>query len=167
MNPMRWFSVVLLVVMAGCGSGPARLATGDPAPDFTLPELSGGTLCLSEQQGQVVAVHFWAEQCRFCEGEMRWLQAVYENLRPEGFQLLAVNAGQDRQTAQGFVDRVEVITYPTLLDEESVVTKRYGVMVLPTTILLDRNGIVRRKIIGESEQAVFEAMVRGLLQPGG
>lgn len=168
MRLSRCLLFVLLAALVGCGAEQARLATGDPAPDFTLPTLKGNAVRLSGLRGEVVAVHFWAEQCRFCEGEMRWLQSTYQALHPQGFELLAVNAGQDRATAQGFVDRVEVITYPTLLDEESEVTARYGVRVLPTTILVDREGIVRHKIIGESEPAVFEAMVRGLLQaPGG
>jgi peroxiredoxin len=93
---------------------------------------------------------------------MAWLEQVYQRLRPDRFQLLAVNAGQDRKTAQGFVNRVK-ITYPALLDEESAVTYRYGVIALPTTVLVDRKGIVRHKIIGESDPATFEAMARELV----
>lgn len=166
---MKWIRLsplVLLLVLVGCGSDQVRLSQGDVAPDFTLADLTGNTVRLADLRGEVVAVHFWAEQCRFCEGEMRWLESSYQQLRAEGFELLAVNAGQDRKTAQGFIDRVKIITYPTLLDDESMVTKRYGVIVLPTTLLVDRKGIVRHKIIGESEPATFESLVRELTQEG-
>jgi cytochrome c biogenesis protein CcmG/thiol:disulfide interchange protein DsbE len=167
MKRTLWWPLILLVALAGCGADQVRLAKGDPAPDFALPALSGETVQLAELRGEVVAVHFWAEQCRFCEGEMRWLEEVHRRLEAEGFRLLGVNSGQDRKTVEGFVRRLEVITFPVLLDEASKVTRRYGVIGLPTTLLLDRQGIVRHKIIGESEPAMFEAMVRELLQTSG
>ncbi len=167
MKRSLWWPLVLFVALAGCGADQVRLAKGDVAPEFALPTLAGNTVRLSELRGEVVAVHFWAQQCRFCEGEMRWLQEVHQGLEADGFRLLGVNSGQDRKTVDEFVRRVEVITFPVLLDEASKVTRRYGVIGLPTTLLLDRQGIVRHKIIGESEPAMFEAMVRELLQASG
>jgi peroxiredoxin len=158
--------LLTLMLLAGCSSGDKpQIANGDPAPVFQLRDLGDRSLSLAALKGQVVAVRFWADWCRFCEGEMRALQPVYQRLHGEGFELLAVNVGQSRGTAAAFSGRIG-IGYPVLLDSDSAVTERYGVIALPTTILVDRSGRVRGKILGESDASTFEQEVRRLLSEG-
>jgi peroxiredoxin len=161
---MTRFAILLtLVLLAGCSGGDKPpLGNGDPAPAFQLRDLGERSVSLTALKGKVVAVRFWADWCRFCEGEMRALQPVYERLHGEGLELLAVNMGQSRATAAEFSNRLG-LGYPVLLDSDSAVTERYGVIVLPTTFLVDRRGRVRGKILGESDAPTFEQLVRPLL----
>ena len=164
--PGTIFNVLLfLLLLAGCGNQTATVANEEPAPAFELDRLTGGTVALNELQGQVVALRFWADWCPFCRREMRELEPVYQQLREQGLEILAVNVGQDRSRVERFVDRVGY-SYPTLLDPDSAIARRYGVIAIPVTFFIDREGIVRGRILGESDAATFEGMAAPLLNPG-
>ena len=93
---------------------------------------------------------------------MAALQPVYARLRERGLEILAVNVAQDAATARAFVEPLG-IGYPVLLDPEGAIARAYGVQALPTTWLLDREGVVRGKIVGEATPAVFEQRILTLL----
>lgn len=155
-------ALLLLPLLTGCGSERTTVANEQAAPPFELEELAGGTIALGELRGQVVALRFWADWCPFCRREMRELEPVYQHLRARGLEILAVNVGQDRGRVERFVDRVGY-SYPTLLDPDSTVARRYGVIAIPVTYFVDREGIVRGRILGESDAATFERMALPLL----
>lgn len=155
------YLLVVMVLLAACSEQPAKLTNGDPAPAFKLPTLSGSSLGLP-QSGKVVAVRFWADWCPFCENEMQAIEPVYQEYRNQGLVILAVNVRQDQDTAQAFMDKLEV-TYSALLDGDGAVARRYGVIGLPTTFFIDREGRVAGRILGESTAEVFAQMVEKLL----
>ncbi|AGA32193.1 Thiol-disulfide isomerase and thioredoxins [Thioalkalivibrio nitratireducens DSM 14787] len=157
--------LLLPVLAAGCGGERPTIANGEPAPAFDLERLDGGRATFSEQQGRVVALRFWADWCPFCRREMRELEPVYQQLRDRGLEILAVNVGQNHDRAARFAERVGY-SYPTLLDPDSAVARRYGVVAIPVTYFIDREGIVRGRILGESDAATFERMALPLLETG-
>lgn len=154
--------LVLLALLAGCGGERTTVANDEPAPPLELEQLAGGRIALEERLGEVVAVRFWADWCPFCRGEMQALEPVYQRLREQGLEILAVNVGQDRSRVERFVDRVGY-SYPTLLDPDSTIARRYGVIAIPVTFFVDREGIVRSRILGESDAATFERLAVPLL----
>jgi peroxiredoxin len=77
--------------------------------------------------------------------------------------MMAINAGQDRKTVVAYMEKLGV-SYPALMDENSAIAKRYGVVGLPTTYFIDAKGIVRVKLIGEAEPAGFERAARTILK---
>lgn len=154
---------IAALLAAGCGPEPPRLATGDPAPPFALPALAGGQVSIpAGLAGQVVAVRFWADWCPFCESEMRDLEPVYQRHRERGFRVLAVNVRQDRETAERFIRRLGV-SYDVLLDGEGRAARGYGVIGLPTTFFIGRDGRLGPRILGESSPEVVEAILGDLL----
>ncbi len=162
MRRLKTLSTVgLLLFLSACADDAPRLINGDPAPTFRLPSLSGGELGLP-QAGKVAAVRFWADWCPFCESEMQSIEPVFQQLRERGLVILAVNVRQDRHTAQAFMDKLEV-SYDVLLDQEGAVARAYGVTGLPTTIIIDRDGRLAGRILGESTPEVFTGMVEKLL----
>lgn len=158
-----WILVMLVMLVSGCGGERPRLVSGEPAPGFDLQRLGEGRVALDELSGSVVAVRFWADWCPFCRREMRELEPVYQRLHDQGLEILAVNVGQDPEHVRRFVERVGY-SYPTLLDPDSAVARRFGVIAIPVTYFIDRDGIVRGKIIGESDAATFERMAVPLLR---
>jgi thiol-disulfide isomerase/thioredoxin len=151
---------------------PARISKGIgpqigyTAPDFALKDLHGATDRLSNYRGRVVLLNFWATWCGPCRIEMPTIQALYEDLGGSDFQVLSVAAdyeGADRVAP--FVDEVRV-TFPALLDDTGDVQDRYLVNALPTTFVLDRNGIVVYKLVGFFDWNLnqFRGLVEGLIR---
>jgi cytochrome c biogenesis protein CcmG/thiol:disulfide interchange protein DsbE len=154
---------LLGLLLTACGEPAQRLQTGDPAPQFQIQTLDGRLLDFpADLKGKVVAVRFWADWCRFCKGEMNEIEPVYQQYREQGLEVIAINVGQSRRVAQRFVDKLN-ISYTIGLDEESVAARRYGVIGLPTTFFVDREGKVQRKILGESELETFTRATTQLL----
>ena len=162
---MRFLTGLLLtLLLAACG-GPDTPApiNGQPAPAFSLNALAGGAVKMpAELAGKVVAIRFWADWCPYCRKEMAELQPVYARLHKRGLEILAVNVAQDADTAQRFVEPLGV-TYPVLLDTDGATARAYGVKALPMTWLVDAQGVVRGKIVGEATPEVVERKVLELL----
>jgi cytochrome c biogenesis protein CcmG/thiol:disulfide interchange protein DsbE len=159
----KWLlTLVLIAAFTGCDGERPLVPNGRRAPSFELTHLDGGRVRLAELRGQVVAIRFWADWCRFCKTEMRELEPEYRRLAPRGLRILAVNVEQERERVARTVGQIE-FSYDTLLDGDGAVARDYGVIALPVTFLVDRDGVVRGKIIGESDAATFSRLVEPLL----
>ena len=135
--------------MTACGKE-AVLRIGDVPPAATLPDLHGNPVILpSAFRGSVVVIHFWASWCPPCRAEMPAIQQVYESYRSKGFEVVAVNmTHQDSlPEVKAFADTYQ-LTFPVLLDEAGETAFRYRVRALPTTFLIDKDGIIREVMIG-------------------
>jgi thiol-disulfide isomerase/thioredoxin len=158
----RLLPLLFAFFLVSCGGEPpVKLNTGDAAPVFKTVRLDGAAVDFpAAYAGKPVVLRFWADWCKFCEGEMKIVDVVRQ--RHAGLEVLAVNAGQDKATVVAFMDKLGV-GYPAALDEKSTVAKRYGVVGLPTTYFIDAQGVVRGKIVGEADEAMFERHVKALL----
>lgn len=166
MRPLRSLCTGILLLWFGltaCDSGRPTLERGSPAPAFSAKLLDGNVLQVPEgHAGKVLAIRFWADWCPYCESEMQEIETIYRELKPQGLEVLAVNVGQNRETAYRFVKRLG-ISYQTLLDPDSTVARAYGVIGLPTTFFIDRQGRVHSKILGESNATMFRQILAPLL----
>ncbi|HRE28375.1 MAG TPA: TlpA disulfide reductase family protein, partial [Anaerolineales bacterium] len=115
--------------------------------------------------GQVVIVNLWASWCGPCRAEMPALQSVYESLSAEGLVVLAVNStAQDtEEAARAFVTE-HALTFPVLLDREDSVSQAYRLRSLPSTFIVDRQGVIDSVLIGGPlAEAVLRSKVADLL----
>jgi thiol-disulfide isomerase/thioredoxin len=131
---------------AGAAIAPAALAgdaLGQPAPAFTLP-LRGATtpLALDKLRGQVVMINFWASWCGPCREEFPLLDQMYKQYKSVGFTMLGVNVEPESKDAEGFIAKTPV-TFPIVFDKDSAVSKLYRVEGMPSTVLIDRKGVLR------------------------
>lgn len=154
---------LLALAVAGCGEAPPHVQAGDPAPAFTATDLEGEVRAFpADFAGRPVVLRFWADWCPYCAPEMRAIEGVYREERDTGLAVLAVNVGQDRDTAASFMADLGV-TYDGLLDPDSAVARRYRVLALPTSFFVDPGGVVRGKILGEADAAAFRRMLERVL----
>jgi peroxiredoxin len=139
-------AVAVLASLLSCQRS-GRLV-GRQAPEFSLVDLSGRTVRLTNLRGRVVFLNVWATWCEPCRAEMPAMDALYARLRGPDFELLAVSADQEgRAVVENFVRDLR-LTFPVLLDPELQIADRYGVTGYPETFILDRNGIVLAHEIG-------------------
>ena len=106
-------------------------------------------------------IAFWADWCRYCAAELRAIDTLHRR-RPGAFTVVAINTGQDRATVAAFARKLD-LGYPALLDAGAAITRRYGVIGLPATYLVDAQGIVRGKLLGEADAATIERQLASLL----
>lgn len=120
---------------------------GDEAPNFVLRDLDGNEVELAEYRGQGVFLNFWGTYCPPCEKEMPYMENQYAIYRDKGVEILAVNVGEPELTVSRFVQRHD-LSFPILMDNDRQVLDRYGVIPLPTTFLVNPDGIVTDIITG-------------------
>lgn len=142
------FSVMMVVGVLGLlGMAGRPPLVGGPAPEITLKNLQGQEVRLSDLHGKVVLLNFWATWCKPCKEEMPAMQASYDKLRDQGFMVLAVNELEDTEKVIDHV-RSHGHTFPVVMDHDNVVANRYGVVGLPVSFLVDRQGIIRERVSG-------------------
>lgn len=142
-------AVILAFIACSCSKSSGPVVAEGSAPDFSLNDLSGKNLRLSDLKGSVVMIEFWATWCPPCRDSVPELNNLYQKYKDRGFVLLglSVDTGRDAQsTVNSFVKEFN-ITYPVLIDKSDV-KALYGVYSVPTTYLIDRNGNVVNSHIG-------------------
>jgi cytochrome c-type biogenesis protein len=143
------------------GVAPAANAAFEPAPEVELKTLDGAAYRLADARGRVVLLNFWATWCGPCRNEIPTLNAMNGDLGARGFAVVGVTTDDTPELVREFQKDIPQ-SYTVVLGESGVASK-FSVGVLPTTFILDREGRVRHRIIGEKSRAEFEAMIGPLL----
>jgi peroxiredoxin len=130
-----------VVATLGDSTGAAP-AAGDRAPDFTLADLDGNEVRLSDLRGRPVIINFWATWCGPCRIEMPELQEAYEEHQDEDLAVLAVNREENPDTVRSFFYEELALTFTPLLDTQATVADLYRVFNLPTTFFVDEGGTI-------------------------
>lgn len=125
------------------------LTVGKIAPDFELPDLNDKAVRLTDFRGKVIFLNFWETWCKPCREEMPSMEILYKNFERDGLVVLAVSI--DRVTTKNdippFVKNLS-LTFPVLIDSWGQTDKRYKLMGVPETYIIDQEGILREKVIG-------------------
>ena len=171
----------LLLVLPSCRSGPSDQAgsgsqprpgpqfgppkTGNhrlidqPAADFTAQTLDNGTIRLSSLKSKVVLLNFWGIWCKPCRYEVPELVRLHKELAPKGFEILAINFGDDRRDVARYVADNN-IPYQVVFDE--TLMRLYRVRAFPTNIVIDRDGHVR--FVSEGYGPIALEDLRGVIR---
>ncbi|GAB4533455.1 MAG: hypothetical protein Fur0018_22780 [Anaerolineales bacterium] len=129
-----------------------------PAPEISLQGLDGQPVTLSDFRGQVVLLNNWATWCPPCKAEMPDLQAYHQAHQAEGFTVIAVNAGDPPADVRAFA-RDYGLTFPVWPDPNTTVLRAFGVQGLPTSFVIDRDGMVRATWTGAITRQALEQYV--------
>ncbi len=131
----------------------ADSAQGSPkaAPEFTLSDINGKKVSLSDFKGKVILLNFWGTWCGPCTAEMPSLNRLYAALKNDGFVVLAVSIDPSDKPVRSFVS-AKGITFPVLMDpDKEAYFDLYAVFALPTSFLIDRKGMIVAKVLGDRE----------------
>jgi peroxiredoxin len=140
-------------------SSKEKVKVGSEAPDFVLTDLKGEKHQLSDYKGKGVFLNFWGTWCEPCKREMPYMQSQYDYYSDQGVEILAVNIAESNVAVQSFMETYD-LSFPVVLDKDSQVLEAYGVVPLPTTFLIDKNGVVKEIITGQMN----ERMVRDYME---
>ncbi|WP_207707313.1 TlpA family protein disulfide reductase [Crassaminicella thermophila] len=118
------------------------IEVGKPAPDFTLENLQGESVSLSDFRGKNVLVNFWATWCPYCVKEMPDLNKLYIENKENDFVVLAVDVGESKEDVEKYLEG-KSYEFPVLLDKDGSISIKYMVRGLPTSFMIDKEGNIR------------------------
>ncbi len=147
-------AILILAVLPACQqertseAKPASVEQYTVAPDFTLPDLNGTKVTLSQYRGKVVLLNFWPTWCPPCRREMPTIQEAYQRHKDQGFEVVAVSVDAGPQSdVQHFLEELG-LSFQVLLDPNMEVLHAFDSFSLPTTIVIDRRGVIRSRELG-------------------
>lgn len=172
-------ALVVALALPGVGAEPAGTSlelgrlealdlrpypSGTRPPEFSGRTLDGQTVSLAALRGRVVLLNFWATWCLQCRPEMPALERLQREFGAEGLTILAINAREERQAVRRYADDLK-LTFPLVLDPGGDIGARYGVIGLPTTFLISRDGRAVALAVGPREWGSLpaRAIIRALL----
>jgi cytochrome c biogenesis protein CcmG, thiol:disulfide interchange protein DsbE len=148
---LLWGGLLLLLGILGVGlyrSQQGQIREGQSAPDFTLESFSGETYRLSDYQGSVVVINFWASWCESCKPEARDLEAAYQYYKPRGDVLfLGVDYVDTEPEALAYLEEFQ-ITYPNGPDLRTEISQAFRIRGVPETFVIDKSGQIIHSQIG-------------------
>ncbi len=135
---------------------------GRLAPDFTLTDLEGNAVTLSDFRGKVVFINFWATWCPPCRAEMPEIEAIYQEYKSKDVVVIGVDLLEAENEVRQFVQKGGY-SWTFVIDTTGVVANKYSITAIPTSFFLDKEGIIRAVSTGAMtkrtmERALAEAM---------
>jgi peroxiredoxin len=133
-----------------------------PAPDFSLPELSGQNLSLSTYRGKVVLLDFWATWCDPCREEIPRFVELQSHYGDQGLQIIGISMDDGPDPVRPFYQQFKM-NYPVVMGNAKIGELYGGVLGLPIAFVIGRDGHIYAKHVGATDIAVFDKEIKALL----
>jgi peroxiredoxin len=127
------------------------------APNFIIQDLNGKAVSLEDYRGKIVFLNFWATWCPPCLLEMPSMEKLHTQFKNKDFAILAIDLQEDPDKVRSFKERFQ-LNFPILLDADASVAAAYGIISIPTTYLVDRNGYLVGGALGPRDWASDDAV---------
>ena len=134
-----------------------------PAPDFSLQALNGSALSLSEYKGKVVLVNFWATWCDPCRREIPRFVDLQKKYADRGFQIVGISLDDDAKAVPLFYQEYKM-NYPVAVGNDKLAESFGNVLGLPVNFLIDRDGRIAARHMGEARFPELESEIKALLR---
>jgi cytochrome c biogenesis protein CcmG/thiol:disulfide interchange protein DsbE len=159
-------AMLLGVLLVGACRGSKPPQVGRPAPAFSLPSLADGSkVSLDQLRGKVVLLNFFGTWCPTCRAELPFIEGAWEQVNHDDVAFLIVDIGEESPDQVTLFMKQVGSTVPVVLNQTGEVIDLYGVTALPTTFIVDRQGVVRSVNVGAfSSTAAILARVNAVLK---
>lgn len=158
--------VLLQLKDSSFNPGIPLLGKGVPAPSFTFPGLDGKKISLTDYRGKIVFLNIWATWCAPCVAEMPSMEKLYQELKDEDFEILAVSVDESgAEAVSPFVEKHK-LSFPVLSDTGGKIKDLYQTTGIPESFIIDKDGIIVEKVIGPRDWAAAGVLrfFRNLIQ---
>ena len=157
--PLMCLLLALPSFLSGCADKTVP-KIGETPPAISCNDVTGEYISLNRLKGNVVIIYFWSSTC--CGDRLIQLEPWFSLNKYKGLSILAVNVGGDENSVRSFATK-NGLTFTMLTDEHGMISRQYGVIGFPTIFILDRNGVIRNKIVGDIETAYLFKLVSRLM----
>jgi thiol-disulfide isomerase/thioredoxin len=135
------------IIRAFEDAGIPVLSNAIPIVDFSAELSNGSKIKLTDLAGKAVFLNFWATWCGPCRMEMPSMETLYQELKDEGLEILAVDVQEGKKDVIDFITSYK-LTFPAALDPTGNIAAIYGIEAFPTTYIIDRNGGIITRVVG-------------------
>ena len=143
--------IVAVITIKPPAQSPKTALVGSITHDFELLDPNGYKISLSDMKGSVVFINFWATWCASCIEEMPSIERMFRNLSDKtSFKVVTILYKDDLRQALGFMKQ-NGYTFPVYLNPDESAAKIFGITGIPETFVIDKNGLLRNKVIGPAE----------------
>ena len=170
----KLFFIILIVVVIAIIFGVSKFTASNriqevnaedikEAPEFTLLDIDGTRTSLSDFKGKIIILDFWATWCPPCKAEIPHFVALYDEYKNKGLKVIGVSLDSNPEKAlPSFMEEYK-INYTMLIADRNVTDSYGGIISIPTTFLIDREGNIIKKYIGYRDKYVFENDIKDIL----
>ena len=151
-------------VVADAGAGCPAKAEGKAKLNYTLKDMNGVNVRLSDYKGKVILLNFWATWCGPCKTEIPAFVELYDQYKDNGFVVLGVSTDDDPETLRAYAESMKM-NYPILVgrDKEEILDAWGPIYAIPTTFFVGRDGSICGKHMGPATKEDFEREIKALL----
>jgi peroxiredoxin len=155
--------IVVLGALAVCACAGFLLAPEQAAPEARFATLAGERFATSDLRGKVTVIHFWATWCPDCVKETAAIVQAHRKFSARGYETVAVAVRDQRDSVEKFAV-ARALPYRVVLDDDGSISREFGnVRITPTTFVMDRQGRVLRRYVGEPRWEEFDRLVEKAL----
>jgi peroxiredoxin len=144
-----------LAFSSGCDEKQGAKA-GEKPPGISGTDIHGDFVSLNQLKGNVVVLYFWTNSC--CGDKLKRLEPYYSSNKDKGLAILAINVGNSKEFVESYTKN-NGLTFTLQADERAMTSREYGVFGFPTIFILDREGTIRKKVLGDIDTNQLEKLV--------
>ena len=148
---------MVALIFSGCEGKKKNVTTGETAPLFSALDITGKSVRLDQLKGNIVVVYFWQNSC--CADSLKLVEPLYRKNSQKDLVILAVNVGDTKEVVTSYTKN-NGLTFKMLTDENGSIFKQYQAFGFPTIFIIDKNGVIREKILGNIQTDKLEKLIQ-------